>query len=206
MTKRTPPYSPEVRERAVRMVLDHQGERARPHFGCDLDQAACTIEVRPDCFIVDGTDIFWRDYMELGPPILESGPDEGLFRFVGTYGTRRMEYCRLHAFDENEGHRLARRHQVALRGVERQREQDQALQEGAGALVPVPRAAVAVVHDESLRHRRDIVDDEIEIWIELGQQVEVSARQIDGYTPVGAVDPLDPEAFRVLTLMLAEEW
>ena len=28
MTKRTPPYSPEVRERAVRMVLDHQGEHA----------------------------------------------------------------------------------------------------------------------------------------------------------------------------------
>ena len=28
MTKRTPPYSPEIRERAVRMVLDHQGEHA----------------------------------------------------------------------------------------------------------------------------------------------------------------------------------
>jgi transposase len=28
MTKRTPPFSPEVRERAVRMVLDHQGEHA----------------------------------------------------------------------------------------------------------------------------------------------------------------------------------
>jgi transposase len=26
MTKRTPPYSPEVRARGVRMVLDHQGE------------------------------------------------------------------------------------------------------------------------------------------------------------------------------------
>ena len=26
MTKRTPPYSPEVRARAVRMVLDHQGD------------------------------------------------------------------------------------------------------------------------------------------------------------------------------------
>jgi transposase len=26
MTKRVPPYSPEVRERAVRMVFDHQGE------------------------------------------------------------------------------------------------------------------------------------------------------------------------------------
>ena len=28
MTKRTPPYSPEVCARAVRMVLDHQGEPA----------------------------------------------------------------------------------------------------------------------------------------------------------------------------------
>ena len=31
MTKRTPPYSPEVRERAVRMVFDHQGEHASPY-------------------------------------------------------------------------------------------------------------------------------------------------------------------------------
>ena len=28
MTKRTPPYSPEVRERAVRMVFEHEGEHA----------------------------------------------------------------------------------------------------------------------------------------------------------------------------------
>ena len=28
MTKRVPPYSPEVRTRAVRMVLDHQSEHA----------------------------------------------------------------------------------------------------------------------------------------------------------------------------------
>jgi transposase len=28
MTKRTPPYSSEVRARAVRMVLEHQGEQA----------------------------------------------------------------------------------------------------------------------------------------------------------------------------------
>src|SRR5688572_32067956 len=28
MTQRTSPYSPEVRERAVRMVFDHQGEHA----------------------------------------------------------------------------------------------------------------------------------------------------------------------------------
>ena len=30
MTKRTPPFSPEVRERAVRMVLEHQSEHSSP--------------------------------------------------------------------------------------------------------------------------------------------------------------------------------
>ena len=31
MTKRTPPFSPEVRERAVRMVQDHKGEHNSLH-------------------------------------------------------------------------------------------------------------------------------------------------------------------------------
>src|ERR687884_678869 len=31
MTKRTPPYSPEVRARAVRMVFDHQSEHVSQH-------------------------------------------------------------------------------------------------------------------------------------------------------------------------------
>jgi transposase len=31
MTKRTPPYSSEVRERAVRMVFDHRGDYASPY-------------------------------------------------------------------------------------------------------------------------------------------------------------------------------
>ena len=37
MTKRTPPYSPEVRERAVRMVFDHQGEYAS-QYEAERDQ------------------------------------------------------------------------------------------------------------------------------------------------------------------------
>ena len=31
MTKRTPPFSPEVRERAIRMVQEHQGEHSSRH-------------------------------------------------------------------------------------------------------------------------------------------------------------------------------
>ena len=46
MTKRTPPYSSEVRARAVRMVLEHQGEHASQWsaIGSIAAKIGCTAE------------------------------------------------------------------------------------------------------------------------------------------------------------------
>ena len=39
MTKRSTPFSPEVRERAVRMVFDHQGEHGSQYVGDALNRS-----------------------------------------------------------------------------------------------------------------------------------------------------------------------
>ena len=46
MTKKTPPYSPEVRERAVRMVFEHQGEHVSQWaaIGSIAAKIGCTTE------------------------------------------------------------------------------------------------------------------------------------------------------------------
>jgi hypothetical protein len=57
------------------------------------------IEIRPDCMILDGSDIFWRRYLEGDFPACH--PDkEGNQVFCGIYGTRFIEYLTIRRFDE----------------------------------------------------------------------------------------------------------
>ena len=57
------------------------------------------IEVRPDCLILEGADIFWRERMESGLPMLRPD-DDGNQILCGVYGTRFVEYGTLRRFDE----------------------------------------------------------------------------------------------------------
>jgi hypothetical protein len=66
--------------------------------------AARSIEIRADCMIVDGTDVFWLSFIEDIWPKLqlrnEEDPDDwGLF---GPYGTRFVEFATAFRFDEND--------------------------------------------------------------------------------------------------------
>ena len=59
------------------------------------------IEIRPDCLIVEGTDIFWRRYMEGGAPSFRPD-DKGNQVLCGIYGTRFVEYLIARRFDEHD--------------------------------------------------------------------------------------------------------
>lgn len=57
------------------------------------------VEVRPDCMIIDGAEVFWQRLMEGGMPSFQ--PDEkGNMLFCGIYGTRFVEYFTARRFDE----------------------------------------------------------------------------------------------------------
>ena len=59
------------------------------------------IEIRPDCMILDGRDVFWLTNMELGWPMLRAEVN-GEWTLVGTYGTRNIEFLKLRKTDEND--------------------------------------------------------------------------------------------------------
>jgi hypothetical protein len=57
------------------------------------------VEIRPDCMIIEGQDIFWVRMMENGPPAFNSS-QEGNQVLSGIYGTRYVEYLTVRRFDE----------------------------------------------------------------------------------------------------------
>jgi hypothetical protein len=58
-----------------------------------------SVEIRPDCMIIEGADVFWLRYMENGWPTLQRD-GKGNMRLCGIYGTRFVEYLTIRQFDE----------------------------------------------------------------------------------------------------------
>jgi hypothetical protein len=56
-------------------------------------------EIRPDCLILDGSEIFWLRQMENGYPAFQRD-DEGNQVLCGIYGTRWVEYLTVRCFDD----------------------------------------------------------------------------------------------------------
>lgn len=63
------------------------------------DYVSKTVEIRTDCMIIDGEDVFWLSQMELGLPTF-SKITEGRWVLAGVYGTRWVEYLSVTAIDE----------------------------------------------------------------------------------------------------------
>ena len=59
------------------------------------------IEIRPDCLIIEGQDVFWRRHIEGGYPTFRPD-DKGNQILGGIYGTRFVEYLTVRRFDEND--------------------------------------------------------------------------------------------------------
>lgn len=59
------------------------------------------IEIRPDCMIIDGGDVFWTRFIEGGLPSCRLDA-AGNQVFCGIYGTRFVEYLTIRRFDEND--------------------------------------------------------------------------------------------------------
>lgn len=57
------------------------------------------IEVRPDCLILEGKEVFWLHFMDGGWPTFQPD-DEGNQILCGIYGTRFVEFLTVRRFDE----------------------------------------------------------------------------------------------------------
>jgi hypothetical protein len=57
-----------------------------------------TIEIRPDCMIIEGKDIFWSRFMDTGWPTFHPNEKGGQV-LCGIYGTRFIQYVTIPRFD-----------------------------------------------------------------------------------------------------------
>jgi hypothetical protein len=98
----------------ARLIFPQSDLSAWPAFGCltalgsiawlivNLKlEAKHSVEIRQDCMIIDGTDIFWAEdigdnWPELQPK--DGNPDRMVF--AGIYGTRFIEHLTANRFDE----------------------------------------------------------------------------------------------------------
>ena len=66
--------------------------------------AARSIEIRSDCLIIDGADVFWQSLIEDNWPEMQlrddQDPDD--WGLCGIYGTRFVEFATAFRFDEND--------------------------------------------------------------------------------------------------------
>jgi hypothetical protein len=60
-----------------------------------------SVEIRPDCMIIEGEEVFWLHQMATGFPTLRR-EDENKQILCGIYGTRFVEYLTVRRFDEND--------------------------------------------------------------------------------------------------------
>jgi hypothetical protein len=60
-----------------------------------------SLEIRPDCMIIDRADVFWKAFMDFGWPSFQP-KEENVQVLAGVYGTRWVEYLTLRRFDEND--------------------------------------------------------------------------------------------------------
>jgi len=59
------------------------------------------VEIRPDCMILEGSDVFWLHLMECGWPAFQPD-DDGNQVLSGIYGSRFVEYLTARRFDEED--------------------------------------------------------------------------------------------------------
>jgi hypothetical protein len=99
----------------ARLLLDHSPLQSQwINIACLLAIAALnwlivrkpielyrSVEIRPDCLVLDGGDVFWRSKMENGWPEFQPD-DDGNQILSGIYGTRLVEYLTARRFDDND--------------------------------------------------------------------------------------------------------